>query len=192
MKLAIIYHSNYGHTRWVADAVLQGARQLAADSFLLSATEAITHIDRLHQADGIIFGSPTYFGSVSSEFKKFMEFTGSFWYRQLWKDKIAAGFTNSSTVNGDKLNTLIQLAVFAAQHSMIWVSTGILPTFDNDRQRPEPNGLANYMGFMSQSDNSLKTSHPPADLSTAILFGKRVAQVALQFNHAKNQSITSI
>ena len=192
MTLAIVYHSNFGHTRLVAEAILSGARQISGDSQLLSTSEAIAQAEKLHQAHGIIFGSPTYFGSVSSEFKKFIEFTGSFWYRQLWKDKIAAGFTTSSTTNGDKLGTLMQLSLFAAQHSMIWVSTGILPVFKEDIQQPEPNGMASYLGFMCQSNNSLKTLQPPADLSTAIRFGKRVAQTTLQFAQDKSYSIQSI
>ncbi|MDO1450981.1 flavodoxin family protein [Rhodocytophaga aerolata] len=191
MTLAIVYHSNYGHTRLVAEAIFRGTQQLTKDTLLLSTCEAIAQIEQLHQADGIIFGSPTYFGSVSAEFKKFMEFTGSFWYRQLWKDKIAAGFTNSSTTNGDKLHTLIQLSLFAAQHSMIWVSTGILPVFTEGIQQTEPNGMASYLGFMAQSDNSLKTLTPPADLTTAFLFGKRVAQCTQQFVQTKSLSIQS-
>lgn len=191
MTLAIVYHSNFGHTRLVAEAILSGAKKISTDSVILSCSQAIANVELLHQANGIVFGSPTYFGSVSAEFKKFMEFTGSFWYKQLWKDKIAAGFTNSSTTNGDKLSTLMQLSLFAAQHSMIWVSTGILPVFKNGIQQPEPNAMASYLGFMAQSDNSLKTLQPPADLATAILFGERVAQTTGQFVQNKSTSIQS-
>lgn len=157
MTLAIVYHSNFGHTRLIAEVILSGARKITGDTMLLSTSQAIAQVELLHPADGIIFGSPTYFGSVSAEIMKFIEFTGSFWYRQLWKDKIAAVFTNSSTTNGDKLSTLIQLSLFAAQHSMIWVSTGILPVFIDNIQQPEPNGMASYLGFMAQSDYSLKS-----------------------------------
>jgi multimeric flavodoxin WrbA len=192
MSLAIIYHSNFGHTRLVAEAIHQGGQQVTPDSLLLSSSEAIAHIDLLHQAGGIIFGSPTYFGSVSAEFKRFMEFTGSFWGKQLWRNKIAAGFTNSSTTNGDKLNTLFQLSLFAAQHGMIWVSTGILPSFKNHIQQPMPNGMASYLGFMAQSDNNLKVLNPPADLATAQEFGRRVANITLQFTQNHLPSIQPV
>ena len=124
-------------------------------------------------------------GTISADFKKFMEATGKFWYSQKWKDKFAAGFTNSSTLNGDKLNTLQQLSLFASQHSMLWVSTGILPKFENDKQLEEPNGLASYLGLMTLSDNSTKEVNQPKGLETAELFGERIAQITKQFKQSK-------
>ena len=53
--------------------------------------------------------------------KEFMEKSSRKWYEQKWKNKITAGFTNSHSLSGDKLNYLMQLVVFAAQHGMIWV-----------------------------------------------------------------------
>ena len=139
------------------------------------------NIDKLHQADTLIFGCPTYMGTISAEFKTFMESTGKFWYKQIWKNKLAAGFTTSSTSNGDKLNTLQQLSIFAAQHSMIWISTGIMPEFENDKQTPKPNGMASYLGLMTQSDNNSKELNPPAGLETAFLFGVRIVKLTQKF-----------
>ena len=110
-----------------------------------------------------------------------MEATGKFWYAQKRKDKWAAGFTNSSTINGGKLNTLQQLSIFAAQHSMLWISSGILPKFDSDKQLDEPNGLASYLGLMTLSDNSTKELNPPKGLKTAELFGQRIAKLTQHF-----------
>jgi NAD(P)H dehydrogenase (quinone) len=61
----------------------------------------------LNDADAIIMGSPTYMGSVSWQFKKFADASSKPWFSQAWKDKIFAGFTNSATMNGDKLSTCI-------------------------------------------------------------------------------------
>lgn len=141
----------------------------------------------LHHSDTLVFGCPTYMGTVSAEFKKFMEATSKFWYTQTWKNKLAAGFTNSSSLNGDKLNTLQQLSIFSAQHSMLWISLGILPKFDNDKQLEEPNGLASYLGLMTQSDNSSKEINPPKGLETAELFGQRIAQITKQFDQTKRK-----
>lgn len=182
MDVAIIYYSNFGHTKIVAENIAAGAREVTNEVTLLTAAEAMQSFDALHRAKALVFGSPTYFGGVAAEFKTFMEATGKFWYKQLWKDKLAAGFTNSSTTNGDKLNTLVQLAIFAAQHSMQWVSTGVLPVFENDVQLHQPNGMASYLGLMTLSDNGSKTINPPADLHTAKLFGKRIAELASTFN----------
>lgn len=185
MSIAIIYHSGYGHTRMVAEAIAAGARTVCREVQLLSVLEAQENIDLLHEADTLVFGCPTYMGTVSAAFKSFMEATGKFWYRQRRKDKWAAGFTNSSTRNGDKLNTLQQLALFAAQHSMIWISLGILPRFEADQQLEEPNGMASYLGLMTQSDNATSSLNPPAGLETARLFGERIARVTIGHREQK-------
>jgi NAD(P)H dehydrogenase (quinone) len=182
MKVTIIYYSSFGHTKIVAENIAAGAKEITNEVTVLSTAEAIENLELLHASKALVFGSPTYFGGVAAEFKKFMEATGKFWYQQLWKDKLAAGFTNSSTTNGDKLGTLMQLAIYAAQHSMQWVSTGILPEFENDVQLPQPNGMASYLGLMTLSDNGSKTINTPADMHTARLFGKRIAELAITLN----------
>ena len=184
--MVIIYHSGYGHTKIVAEHILIGASRELEQVVLLSTLEAQENFELLHEADTLVFGSPTYMGTISADFKKFMEATGKFWYSQKWKDKFAAGFTNSSTLNGDKLNTLQQLLLFASQHSMLWISTGILPKFENDKQLEEPNGLASYLGLMTLSDNSTKEVNPPKGLETAELFGERIAQITKQFKQSNN------
>lgn len=185
MKIVIVYHSGYGHTKIVAEHIQKGASRILEQVSLLSTLDAQDNFELLHQADTLVFGSPTYMGSISAEFKKFMESTGKFWYSQKWKDKFAAGFTNSSTVNGDKLNTLQQLSLFAAQHSMLWISMGIMPKFENDKQLEEPNGLAAYLGLMTLSDNSTKELNQPKGLETAELFGERIAQITKQLKQNK-------
>jgi len=177
MKIVIIYHSGYGHTKIVAEHIRKGATEILSDVHLLSTIEAQDNFELLHSADTLVFGSPTYMGTISAAFKTFMEATGKFWYAQKWKDKLAAGFTNSSTLSGDKLNTLQQLSLFAAQHGMLWISTGILPQFENDRQLAEPNGLGSYLGLMTVSDNSTTALNLPSGLETATLFGKRIALI---------------
>jgi NAD(P)H dehydrogenase (quinone) len=181
MKIAIVYHSGYGHTKVVAERILNGAQQIISNVELLTSKEAIQQSKLLQEVDTIVFGSPTYFGNVSAEFKLFMESTGSTWSKQLWKDKLAAGFTNSSSTNGDKLNTLNSLALFAAQHGMMWIPLGIMPQYDAlGKQLSEPNGMASYLGLMTLSNNSHDQFHKPADLYTAELFGQRIALLTQQ------------
>lgn len=181
MKVVIVYHSGYGHTKVVAEKIAEGAQQSVPEVELVTTAEAIENLDLLTQADALVFGSPTYFGTVSAAFKQFMEATGNIWAKQRWKNKLAAGFTNSSTTNGDKLNTLTTLSLFAAQHSMIWIPLGILPQHDHDgKQLAEPNGMGSYLGLMTLSDNAHHQFNPPADLDTAEAFGKRIAEITKQ------------
>jgi NAD(P)H dehydrogenase (quinone) len=181
MKITIIYHSGFGHTKVVAKRIAHGARKILPDVILLTSKVATEQLHLLQESDTLVFGSPTYFGNVSAEFKLFMESTGSVWAKQLWKNKLAAGFTNSSSSNGDKLNTLINLHLFAAQHSMLWIPLGMLPKYDAEgKQLPEHNGMASYTGLMTLSDNAHHKFNEPADLITAELFGERIAELTKQ------------
>ncbi len=88
MKMVIIYHSGYGHTKMVAEHIHKGASRELEHVTLLSTLEAQDRFELLHQADTLVFGCPTYMGTVSAEFKKFMEATGKFWYAQTWKGNL--------------------------------------------------------------------------------------------------------
>ncbi len=186
--MSIVYHSGTGHTRQLAELLSSELRTADTTVHVLTVEEAKTNFDLLNESDTIIFGCPTYFGNVSAGFKNFMEATGSFWYKQCWKDKLAAGFTTSSTTNGDKLNTLTSLVLFAAQHGMCWISLGILPRFINNEQTDGQNRMASYIGLMAQCDNSLDKVHPihTGDQLTVELFASRIINVTQLFKN-KNQ-----
>jgi len=180
INIAIVYHSGYKHTEAVAKSVKKGADGVPGTTATLYPVEEIdTHWDALDQADAIIFGSPTYMGSASAPFKEFMDKSSSRWAGQKWKDKIAAGFTNSASQSGDKLNTLIQMVIFAMQHGMIWVGLGLLPGNNSSKGSPEDlNRIGSYIGAMAQSNNDEGAEHAPpeSDHKTAAFLGERVAK----------------
>ena len=127
--ICIAYHSGFGHTEVLAKKVAEGVTSAGCTADLHNVAELSDDLwAHLAKADGIIFGSPTYMGSVSAPFKAFMDASSKPWFAQAWKDKMAAGFTNSGGLSGDKLGTLNTISVFAAQHSMVWVSQGIWPS----------------------------------------------------------------
>lgn len=178
MRVTVVYHSGYGHTQRLAQAVANGA-----DAELL-AIDADGNLpaggwEQLEQSDAIIFGAPTYMGSVSWQFKKFADASSKPWFAQKWKDKVAAGFTNSAGMNGDKFNTLVTLFTLAMQHSMIWVSQGLMPSQMKASRRDDVNYLVSYSGAVAQSPaDGSAADMSPGDLETARLFGARVAEVA--------------
>ena len=184
-KVAVVYHSGYGHTAKQAEAVFAGAKSVAGvEAVLLSVADMNDAFwAELAAADAILFGAPTYMGSVSAKFKEFMDASSKPWFTQQWKDKVAGGFTNSASLNGDKLNSLVQLTVFAAQHGMIWVGTGMLPASSSKAQRNDVNRMGSFLGAMAQSDSDVGSdvAPPPGDLETARLYGVRVAEVAKKF-----------
>ena len=186
VTISIIYHSGQGHTKQIADILAENLQSEFSQVHLINVEDAKEKLDLLHQSDTIVFGCPTYFGNVSAGFKQFMELTGGFWYNQMWKDKLAAGFTVSSTRSGDKLNTLISLSLFAAQHSMFWISQGIMPRFCNNEQTEGQNRAGSYLGLMIQSDNGKELLLPHSgDILTTELFAKRILDVTLTFKNVE-------
>jgi NAD(P)H dehydrogenase (quinone) len=185
-RIAIAFHSGYGHTARQAEAVAAGASSVPGAVAELVPLDELTEDvwSRLAAADAIVFGAPTYMGSPSWVFKKFAEESVRAWADNLaWRDKIAAGFTNSKAMSGDKLNSLVDLAVFAAQHGMIWVGLDIYPGWAESTASIEDlNRLGSWLGAMAQSDADLSAEKaPPAtDLRTAEALGVRVATVTLR------------
>lgn len=183
--VSIVYDSKRGHTKKLAEAVLKGVMSVEnVDGHIFSADEAMSEFDILNKSDAIIFGSPTFMGTISAKMKEFMDSTSKVWYKQAWKDKLAAGFVNSGWPSGDKLNTMNQLSIFAAQHGMIWVSLGMLPG-DLQREACELNRLGSFLGAMSCSPakESCEVAPPECDLQTAEFLGKRVSDLAKKFIH---------
>jgi multimeric flavodoxin WrbA len=194
-KIMIVYHSTYGHTKLQAEAVHRGASTVEGiEVEILTASEGIEKIDDLDSADAIIFGTATYMGNIAADMKKFLEATVKKWFAAAWKDKIAGAFTNSSSFSGDKLNTLQGLVVFAMQHGMIWVGTGMFPSANdmeamNSVEGPGPdthNRVGSFIGPMAASFQVDSPNAPPrGDIETAEQYGKRVAEITLQFARGK-------
>ena len=177
-KTVVVYHSGYGHTQRMAQAVADGA---SAELVAIDAEGNLTEAQwaSLSAADAIIMGSPTYMGSVSWQFKKFADASSKPWFSQQWKDKVFAGFPNGATMNGDKLSTLHYLFTLAMQHSGIWVGTGLMPSNSKAAQRNDVNYVGSFSGAMAQSPSDASPAEMlQGDLDTAKLFGKRVAEVA--------------
>ena len=181
-NIVIVYFSGYGHTRRMAESVAQGAggTLLAVDQ---DGNLPETGWETLAAADAIIFGAPTYMGSVPWQFKKFLDASSKAWYHQSWKDKVAAGFTNSASMNGDKLSTLHYLFTLAMQHSMIWVGTGMMPSNSKAATRNDVNYVASFSGAMASTPSDASVDEMlPGDLETARLFGERVATVTARLS----------
>jgi NAD(P)H dehydrogenase (quinone) len=179
-KIAIVFHSGYGHTRRQAEFVQNGVTKTGAEANFLAIDEhgdlPAEAWDILLAADGIIFGAPTYMGSASWQFKKFADASSKPWMAQLWKDKFAAGFTNSGSINGDKFSTIAYFITLAMQHSMAWIGTGIMPSNNKAATRNSSNYLGAFSGALAQSPTDGSAADMfEGDLLTAEAFGERVA-----------------
>jgi NAD(P)H dehydrogenase (quinone) len=178
--IAIIHHSGYGHTKRMAEYVQNGVTKTGAKAHFLT-IDANGDLpeegwEMIGRADGVIFGSPTYMGGPSWQFKKFADASSKPWFAQAWKDKFAAGFTNSASMNGDKFSTISYFITLAMQHSMVWIGTGMMPANAKAATRGDINYLGSYSGALAQSPSDASVDEMPAgDLETAEAFGSRVA-----------------
>jgi len=173
-KTVVVYHSGYGHTQRVAQFVAEGAH---ATIVAIDADGNITDAEWevLDGADAIIFGSPTYMGMASWQFKKFADASSKRWYSDAWKDKVAGGFTISASLSGDKLSTLQFFFTLAMQQGMVWVGQPMKP----GREDGSMNRMGSNSGVMAQvGPTSPAADIPQGDLDTAKAYGERVAAVA--------------
>jgi NAD(P)H dehydrogenase (quinone) len=181
--IAVVYHSQGGHTQILAEAVAEGAASFENTSVALHRIDGKSIVDgrfedeelltSLDEADAIVFGSPTHMGSVSGPFKSFLDATLHRWQSRRWSNKVAAAFTVSSTPSGDKLTGLLASYVCAMQHGMIWVGVDQSPINADGLNR-----LGFYVGVGAQADY---TGASPAidegDRRTGIDLGVRVATI---------------
>ena len=179
--IVIVYHSGYGHTKKIAEAVAAGS------GGSLIAVDADGNVpdgtwEQLQAARTIVFGSPTYMGTVSWQFKKFADASSKVWFTQGWKDKICAGFTNSATMNGDKLSTLHYFITLAMQHSMLWVGTGMMPSNSKAAKRNDINYVGSFSGLMTATPSDATPDEVvKGDIDTARKFGERIADITARF-----------
>lgn len=183
-KIAVVYHSVTGTTQGLAESIAEGAQTVPGATAVILAVKGGDIIEgrycnsdiltQSEQADAIIFGSPTFMGTVSAQFKAFADATSAYWEKQGWVNKIAAGFTIGSNFSGDQLHAIQYLQILANQHGMLWVGLDV-PGNTVELRR---NRLGAQSGLIAHSpDGELND----ADCLTARYLGQRVAQTAKAF-----------
>lgn len=179
--IAVVFHSGYGHTQRVAQAVAEAAGghlvAIDADGNLPSGGWEL-----LAAVDVIILGAPTTMGGPSWQFKKFADASSKPWFVKAWRDKLAAGFSNSATLNGDKFSTLTYFFTLSQQHGMVWVGTGMHPSNAKAHTRDDLNNLGGYSGLITATPSDASVDEMvPGDLVTAKAFGQRIKEAAAKF-----------
>ena len=187
VSIAIVYDSSFkGQTEVLAKCVMEGITSVdGVEGHLIHVKDVNDNWHLLHESQAIIFGSPTYIGGVTAQFKLFIEaLAGEIWLKRMWKNKFAAGFTISAGRSGDKLNCLTDMVIFASQMAMIWIPQHILGgNYSTAGSENDLNRMAGYLGVMAQGniDEPADISPPESDRETARIHGRHVAQVTAQF-----------
>lgn len=192
-NVAIVYFSSGGQTQQLAHGIAEGVRSVPQTAAVLWRIEGSDLRDGrwkneeilagLQRADTIVFGTPTYMGGIAAQYKAFIDACGGIWFEQAWRNKLAAGFTHSQGLSGDKLNTLEGLMIQAMQHGMLWVGLGIRPEGSSPEQ---VNRLGSYLGLMAQSEAD-QTNLFEGDRQTARLFGQRIADATHRWQRTSNE-----
>jgi len=175
-NICVVYDSGNNAMEMAARLLCDVFRKEGSNA---SAYDAVT-VDPgvFHDVDTLVFGSRCSFGTVSADFKSFMESTEDFWYQQPWRNKFAAGFTLSSCNSMYKLNTLQVLEQFAAYHGMHWIGLGVLPRFVCGQQSEGQNRFSCHAGLAIQyTDMGSSVEFHPGDLLTLELFAMRILEI---------------
>jgi NAD(P)H dehydrogenase (quinone) len=192
-KLLVLYYSMYGHVETMANAVVEGARQVEGVEVTLkrvpeimseeSAKKAGAKLDQaapiaspkeLDQYDAFIFGTPTRFGNMAAQMRNFFDQTGSLWVKGALIGKVASVFASTGTGGGNE-STIMTFVPTLIHHGMIYVG---LPYSSpeladiSEVKGGSPWGAATIAG----SDGSRMPS--AKELSMARFQGKHVATIA--------------
>ena len=197
-KIKVIFHSLYGHVYQLAEAIAEGARSVPGtevellqvqetlpDSVLekmgaFEAKKAFAHIpianpQKLAEADGLLFGSGTRFGSASAQLQAFFDATGGLWAKGALIGKPAGVFVSTGTQHGGQETTLVSMHTFLLHHGMVVVGVPYAaPELSamNDVTGGSPYGA----GVLAGADGSRQPS--ANELAIARFQGKHLAQIA--------------
>ena len=198
MKVLVLFYSTYGHVYRLAQAVVDGARDVVGAEVLikrvpetlspevitvLGATEAqqafakvpIAVVADLAEADAIIFGTPTRFGNMAGQMRQFLDATGGLWAQGKLVGKAGSVFTSSATQHGGQESTILSFHTTLLHHGMVIV--GLPYSFQGQMRIDEITGGSPY-GASTIAGGKGERMASENELAGARFQGKHVAQIA--------------
>ena len=198
IKVQVIFYSMYGHVYKMAQAVAEGVKQvpgaevsvhqvgeLIPDDILEKygakaakasfANVPLATVDKLVEADAIIFGTPTRFGNMAAQMRNFLDQTGALWMKGALVGKVGSVFASTGTQHGGQETTITSFHSTLLHHGMVivgvpYTESGL--TYMDDITGGTPYGattLAGADGSRQPSENELKIAR---------FQGKHVAEIA--------------
>ena len=198
MKVLIVYYSMYGHVHRMAEAVVEGAKEVKGAKVemkripetlpqdvlaKMGALEAqksfsqipICTVEELASADAIVFGTPTRFGNMCGQMRQFLDATGQLWARGALVGKVGSVFASSATQHGGQESTILSFHITLLHQGFVIV--GLPYSFQGQMRIDEITGgspygastIAGGQGERMPSDN---------ELAAARFQGKHVATIA--------------
>jgi NAD(P)H dehydrogenase (quinone) len=198
MKVQVIFYSMYGHVYRLAEAVAEGARQVAGAEVNLfqvpelvpedmleksgakAARKAFAHVpvakvEQLAQADALLFGTPTRFGNMCAQMRNFFDQTGGLWVKGALVGKVGSVFVSTGTQHGGQETTITSFHSTLLHQGMIIV--GVPYTCQQLVNMAEITGGSPYgAGTLAGSDGKRQPSEN--ELAIARFQGTHVAEIA--------------
>jgi NAD(P)H dehydrogenase (quinone) len=198
IKVQVIFYSMYGHVYRMAEAVVEGAKQVTGaevslyqvqelmpddvlEKYGAKAAKAsfakipIAKVEQLPEADAIIFGTPTRFGNMAAQMRNFLDQTGQLWMKGALIGKVGSVFASTATQHGGQETTITSFHSTLLHHGMVIVGvpyseSGL--THMGDVSGGTPYGATTLAGpdvSRQPSENELKVARYQ---------GKHVAEIA--------------
>jgi NAD(P)H dehydrogenase (quinone) len=200
IKVQVIFYSMYGHVYKMAQAVAEGVKQVSgAEVSLYQVAELIpadvlekygakaakasfadvplAAVDKLAEADAIIFGTPTRFGNMAAQMRNFLDQTGALWGKGALVGKVGSVFASTGTQHGGQETTITSFHSTLLHHGMVIVGVPYTEaglTYMENISGGTPYGattLAGADGSRQPSENELKIAR---------FQGKHVAEIAIK------------
>jgi NAD(P)H dehydrogenase (quinone) len=200
MKVLIVFYSTYGHIFKMAEAVAEGAKEIAGTEVhirrtpetlsqevlekmgAVDAQKAFSHVpvctvEELAEADAIIFGTPTRFGNMCGQMRQFLDATGQLWANGSLVGKVGSVFASSATQHGGQEATILTFHVTLLHHGFVVV--GLPYAFQGQMRIDEVTGGSPYGATtIAGGDGSRMPSEN--ELEAARFQGKHVAGIAIK------------
>ena len=198
MKVLVVFYSTYGHVYQMAEAVVEGVKQVnraevelrrvpetlpdevleqmgAVDAQKAFAHVPVCSVDELTTADAVIFGTPTRFGNMCGQMRQFLDATGQLWASGALVGKVGSVFTSSATQHGGQESTILSFHITLLHQGFVIV--GLPYAFQGQMRIDEITGGSPYgASTIAGGDGSRMPSEN--ELDGARFQGKHVASIA--------------
>ncbi|MGB5422225.1 MAG: NAD(P)H:quinone oxidoreductase [Desulfobacterales bacterium] len=198
MKVLIVFYSTYGHVYKMAQAVAEGAREVAGtqvelrrvpetlpadvlqkmgavDAQKAFANVPICKVEELASADAIIFGTPTRFGNMCGQMRQFLDATGQLWSQGALVGKVGSVFASTATQHGGQESTLLSFHITLLHQGLVVV--GLPYAFQGQMRNDEITGCSPY-GATTIAGTQGERTPSENELAGARFQGKHVAEIA--------------
>lgn len=192
-EILVLYYSQYGATRQMAQLIARGVEQIAGARARLRTVPKISTVCEasepgipdsgapyaelrdLEECIGLALGSPTRFGNMSAPMKYFWDGTGSLWMKHALAGKPAAVFTSSSSMHGGQETTLLSMMMPLLHHGMLIVG---LPYSEPELATTQSGGTPYGASHVAGLSSDLAISDTEKKLCMAM--GRRLATLSLK------------